>query len=160
MSNTPVIHQSRSSDSPAVTGPVAAQQRCGLLCFVKAPLPPRSPSPLASPPRAAAAAPLPPQQQGAKSPRRRFESEEARGKKPQGERAARGEVRRGCESSSFLFKHEKGKEEKKGQGWVWYLLVALTGFISTRSWFLREGAPEIELTLHLMSFLVAYSLSL
>ena len=31
---------------------------------------------------------------------------------------------------SFLFKHEKGKDRKRGTGGVWYLFVSLIGFIS------------------------------
>lgn len=63
----------------------------------------------------------------------------------------------------FLFKHENGKDRKeKGQEeFGIYLWLSLgSSPCQHRTQFLQEGAPEIELTLHLMSFLVAYSLSL
>lgn len=62
----------------------------------------------------------------------------------------------------FLFKCENGKDRKEGTRGVWYLFAALIGFISlpAQDTGPPRGSTRNRTELHLMSFLVAYSLSL
>lgn len=125
MSNTPVIHQLWSSDSPAINRADCFPEALGFASFSKGST--SSTHLLTSLPHTNATAAA---RTVARSKKSRLVVLDQGGRQSWINEQHEEKLGRPMDLPLFLFKLENGKDRKEGTGGVWYLFVPLIGFVS------------------------------